>query len=302
MEPRQKEHGDFATNVALALRRDALHPRATVAEAIVAALPPAAFVRKVEVAGPGFINVFVTEEWLHDDLRRIAAEGASYGVAPRTEAARAGGVREREPDRAAARRPRAQRRARRRASPVCSMPAGWIVEREYYFNDAGGQMDRFGASVEARYLSRSGRDAEVPEDGYHGDVHRDLASRASAEQGERLARRSRPKSVWPCVRAGARRARPRTGSTRRSRGSACAFDTYVSEATLEAQGRDRRVRSNGSRDAGNAYEADGAVWFRSTEFGDDKDRVLIRIERSAHVLRRRLRVRDRQVPIAGSTT
>ena len=85
MEPRQKEHGDFATNVALAVAsRIAASPR-TVAEAIVAALPPAAFVRKVEVAGPGFINVFVTEGWLHDVLRRIATERASYGTAPRTE-------------------------------------------------------------------------------------------------------------------------------------------------------------------------------------------------------------------------
>jgi Arginyl-tRNA synthetase len=85
MEPRQKEHGDFATNVALAVASGIAASPRTVAEAIVAALPPAAFVRKVEVAGPGFINVFVTEGWLHDVLRRIAAEGTSYGVAPRTQ-------------------------------------------------------------------------------------------------------------------------------------------------------------------------------------------------------------------------
>ena len=271
MEPRQKEHGDFATNVALAVASGIAPSPRTVAEAIVAALPPAAFVRKVEVAGPGFINVFVTEGWLHDVLRRIAAEGASYGVAPRAQ--------QRVQVEFVSANPTGPLHVGHARNAVLGDTiarlldaAGWIVEREYYYNDAGGQMDRFGASVDASYLTHLGRPTEVPEDGYHGayidDLGRELAERepswAALPDEERLAvvRAAAAERVLGWIDETLARFNVR-------------FDSYVSEAALERKG-EIALAIERLRAAGLAYEAEGAVWFRSTEFGDDKDRVLVR--------------------------
>ena len=271
MEPRQKEHGDFATNVALAVASGIAASPRTVAEAIVAALPPATFVRKVEIAGPGFINVFLTEGWLHDVLRRIAAEGTSYGVAPRTQ--------QRVQVEFVSANPTGPLHVGHARNAVLGDTiarlldaAGWTVEREYYYNDAGGQMDRFGASVDASYLTHLGRPTEVPEDGYHGayidDLGRGLAERepswAALPDEERLAvvRAAAAERVLGWIDETLARFNVR-------------FDSYVSEAALERKGEIAQAIER-LRAAGLAYEAEGAVWFRSTEFGDDKDRVLIR--------------------------
>ncbi len=141
--PRQKEHGDFATNVALGLAKAAGRPPRDVAQALVDALPAVPFVERVEIAGPGFVNVFLTDEWLHDVLRRIAEEGASYGGRPPT-----GERIQVEFVSANPTGPLTIGHARNAAigDAVARLLAftGDEVEREYYFNDAGRQMDRFG--------------------------------------------------------------------------------------------------------------------------------------------------------------
>jgi arginyl-tRNA synthetase len=274
MEPRQKEHGDFATNVALEVAsRIAASPR-TVAERIVAALPPAAFVRKVEVAGPGFINVFLTEDWLHDVLRRIVAEGAAYGTAPRTE--------QRVQVEFVSANPTGPLHVGHARNAVLGDTlarlldaAGWTVEREYYYNDAGGQMDRFGASVDASYLSHLGRPTEIPEDGYHGAYVDELGRELAAEE-----------PAWAALPDEERLAAVRDAAAERVLGWIDAtlarfnvrFDSYVSEAALERKGEIAQAIEQ-LRASGHAYEAEGAVWFRSTAFGDDKDRVLVRSDR-----------------------
>jgi arginyl-tRNA synthetase len=271
MEPRQKEHGDFATNVALEVAsRIAASPR-TVAEAIVAALPPAAFVRKVEVAGPGFINVFLNEGWLHDVLRKIEAEGAAYGSAPRTE--------QRVQVEFVSANPTGPLHVGHARNAVLGDTlarlldaAGWTVEREYYYNDAGGQMDRFGASVDASYLSHLGRPTEIPEDGYHGAYIDELGRELAAEE-----------PTWEALPDEERLAAVRGAAAERVLGWIDAtlarfnvrFDSYVSEAALERKGEIAQAIEQ-LRASGHAYEAEGAVWFRSTAFGDDKDRVLVR--------------------------
>jgi arginyl-tRNA synthetase len=271
MEPRQKEHGDFATNVALEVAsRIATSPR-TVAEAIVAALPPAAFVRKVEVAGPGFINVFLTEGWLHDVLRRIAAEGAAYGTAPRTE--------QRMQVEFVSANPTGPLHVGHARNAVLGDTlarlldaAGWTVEREYYYNDAGGQMDRFGASVDASYLSHLGHPTEIPEDGYHGAYIDELGRELAVEE-----------PAWAALPDEERLAAVRGAAAERVLGWIDAslarfnvrFDSYVSEAALARKGEIAQAIDQ-LRASGHAYEAEGAVWFRSTAFGDDKDRVLVR--------------------------
>ena len=164
--------------------------------------------REVQVAGPGFINVFVTPDWLYDVVRSIVAEGPRFGAQPPT-----GRRAQVEFVSANPTGPLTIGHARNAAigDAVARILAfaGWDVEREYYFNDAGGQMDRFGASVLARYLQVLGRDAEVPEDGYHGDYvrrHRGRRSRRStATAGADLPQEE-------AVSLGARRGRsPRDG-------------------------------------------------------------------------------------------
>jgi arginyl-tRNA synthetase len=271
-KPKQKEHGDFATNLALQVAGRVGKPPLEVAEIIVANLPTSDVIESKEIARPGFINFRVRDDWLHRTLRDVAAQGAAYGRS--------------EPS---GRRVQVEFVSANPTGPLHVGQArnaalgdalarlleftGWDVTREYYFNDAGGQMDRFGESVVARYLQAVGRDAEVPEDGYHGVYLADIAedilradgpSLADLPPGERMVR-LRDEAV--------RRVLPQVRSTLDRFG--LRFDVYTSERTLAERG-EIEMAVQRLRRAGLAYDADGAVWFRSTDFGDDKDRPLIR--------------------------
>jgi arginyl-tRNA synthetase len=149
MAPRQREHGDFATNVALALASRAGRPPRDVAQAIADALPDATFLVKTEVAGPGFLNFFTTDEWLHEALREVVTRGAAYGRSePNGLHAQVEFVS------ANPTGPLHVGHARNAAlgDAIARLLefTGWAVEREYYFNDAGRQVEQFGRSVEAR--------------------------------------------------------------------------------------------------------------------------------------------------------
>jgi len=271
--PRAKEHGDWATNLALVLAGRAGVPPRQVAENIAEEIPRDGLIVDVQVAGPGFINLFLARTWLHDALRTILEGGGTFGSS----------------ERGAGRRLQVEFVSANPTGPLTIGHArnavigdalarllsfaGWDVEREYYFNDAGGQMDRFGASVEARYLQALGRDAPFPEDGYHGDYITDLARDILRVEGPGLA------DLPPDERM----ARLRDEASRRVlteiRGTldrfGVRFDSYFSEASLAERGEIAAAVER-LREAGYAYEADGAVWFRSTDFGDDKDRVMVR--------------------------
>ena len=270
--PRQKDHGDFATNVALVLAKPAGKPPREVAETLVAALAPIPFVEKVEIAGPGFINIWTTDEWRFDVVRRIVAEGDAYGHGVSTG--------ERIQVEFVSANPTGPLHVGHARNAVLGdaiarllEAAGHTVEREYYFNDAGGQMDRFGASVEARYLQALGREAEVPEDGYHGDYITAYAAEIAREQGDALADLPAEERFVRLRAEGARIAMAGIRETLARFG--VVFDTFVSEASLEEQGEIAEAIDR-LRAAGEIYEAEGAVWFRSTDFGDDKDRIVIR--------------------------
>ena len=270
--PRQKEHGDFATNVALVVASEAGRPPREVAELIVRHFPPSPLIRSAEVAGPGFINLRLTTDSLTSVLRAIAERGDAFGRAEPT-----------------GRRVQVEFVSANPTGPLhigharnaalgdslarVFEAAGWSVEREYYFNDAGGQMDRFGSSVEARYLQLVGRDADVPEDGYHGEHIVDLARDILEEHGPGLADLPPDQRMARLREEGVRRVLPQIERTLERFG--VRFDSYVSESLLAEKGEiDAAVRQ--LRERGAAYEAEGAIWFRSTDHGDDKDRPLVR--------------------------
>jgi arginyl-tRNA synthetase len=270
--PRQKAFGDFSTNVALGLARGIGRKPRDVAEAIVAHLPASELIVRAEVAGPGFINVHVAETWLYDVLRDVVARGSAYGFSsPGTERAQIEYV---------SANPTGPLHVGHGRNAVIGdtlarvlEAAGMLVQREYYFNDTGRQMELFTASVEARFLQLHGRDAELPEEGYAGEYIMELAKDIDAADGERLLflpedeRRAElhtaaTERMFAIIRATLDRLRVR-------------IDTYFSERTLHERGAIRdAVERLRARDL--AYEADGAVFFRSAAFGDDKDRVLIR--------------------------
>jgi arginyl-tRNA synthetase len=147
------------------------------------------------------------------------------------------------------------------------------VEREYYFNDTGGQMDRFGASVEARYLQLLGREAAFPEDGYHGDYVTDLGRAILESEGPGLADLPPSERVARLQQLAADRVVQQVGATLDRFG--VRFDSYMRERVLEEKGEIAAAVER-LREAGYAYEKDGAIWFRSTAFGDDKDRPVVR--------------------------
>jgi arginyl-tRNA synthetase len=270
--PKQRDHGDFATNVALGLAKRAGRPPRDVAQAIVDALPPAPFLEKAEVAGPGFLNLFTTDDWLHEALRDVAAEGPEYGRTP-----------------SLGRRTQVEFVSANPTGPLTLGHArnaaigdtlsrlfeatGWGVEREYYFNDAGGQMDRFGASVEARFLQLVGREAEVPDDGYHGGYVEDLARDILEIEGPGLADLPGDERLLRMRAEGVARVLPWIETTLERFG--VRFDVYFRESELAAKGEIDAALDR-LRDAGAVYEAEGATWFRSTSYGDDKDRVVVR--------------------------
>jgi arginyl-tRNA synthetase len=271
--PRNRRFGDFSTNVALALAGAIDRQPREVAAAVAAAIPSAAVLASApEIAGPGFINFRVRDDWLHRSLVEAIERGAAYSRATSTGASAQVEFVSANPT-GPLHIGHARNAALGDAIARLLEASGCAVEREYYFNDAGGQMDRFGASVEARYLQLLGRPAEVPEDGYRGDYLVEVAADILAEFGDALAELPPGERLERLRDEGARRVLVGIGRTLERFG--VRFDTYRSERDLAEAGEiDAAIER--LRAAGAVYENDGAVWFRSTAYGDDKDRVLIR--------------------------
>src|SRR5919197_6075222 len=270
--PPQKRFGDFSTNVALRWGSGIKRNPAEVAAAIRRHIPDVDFVSSVEVAGIGFINFYVTHGWLHDVLREVVARGEAYGRGERT-----GDRIQVEFVSPNPTGPLHVGTARNAAlgDGIASVldAAGWTVERECYLNDAGRQMDLFAQSVEARYLEQFGRPAEIPEGGYHGQYLVGVARDIASELGDSLVNAPEERRRETLREEGFRRVLDMIRWTLQRFG--VRFDNYFSERSLHESGAvDAAV--DRLKQAAYAYESEGAVWFRSTEFGDDKDRVLVR--------------------------
>jgi len=270
--PKLKEHGDWATNLALVLASRAGQPPRVVAEAIAVRLQASGGIERVEVAGPGFINLFLDNRWLHDALRQILERGSEYGRGePKGEHVQVEYV---------SANPTGPLHVgtARNAAIGDSMAnvleaAGYDVEREYYWNDTGTQMELFAASVEARYLSRFGIEAPIPEGGYHGAYLDELAAELEATFGDALVSEDPAKRREVLLAEGRQRMLEAILATLARFG--VHFDTFRLERELVDSGEVTEAVER-LRTAGYAYQRDDAIWFAATQFGDDKDRVLIR--------------------------
>jgi arginyl-tRNA synthetase len=268
--PRDPAHGDYATNVAMLLAKTARRPPRQVAAAILAHLPPIEAVERAEIAGPGFLNVFLSPKFCHAALARILTAGARYGIGAEGAGQRA----QVEFVSANPTGPLTLGHGRQAMLGDCVarlfQAAGYEITREYYFNNAGRQMRVLGDSVRTRYLELLGRPSTFPEDGYQGDYIREIAQGLRDRQGDRLADEG-PETVFrqaaeESIFADIRRTLERMGIR---------FDVYSNEALLYSEGKvEATLAALRERDL--VYEKDGAVWLAFSRFGRPQDRVLVK--------------------------
>jgi arginyl-tRNA synthetase len=270
--PRDRSHGDWATNAALVAAKGARRPPTEVAAVVVRHLPEIPHLERAEVAGPGFVNFTLASSWYREVLTRAALGGPDHA---RSQV----GAGERIQVEFVSTNPNGplhigHGRGGVVGDVLCRVLeyVGHPVEREYYYNDAGAQMDRFAASLEARYLQALGHESAVPEDGYHGAYLEEWGRELAVERGQAPAGLPPTERHAEVLRWGMARAIRDIEETLAL--ARIPFDVWFSEAELHRRGEvDEAIRMLEER--GYVYEAEGARWFRSTEFGDEKDRVLI---------------------------
>jgi arginyl-tRNA synthetase len=302
---RDAQHGDFATNLAMRLAKSARRNPRALAQALVGLLPPSPAVAKVEVAGAGFINFFLSNDAYHPEIARVLREGTQYGRSS-VGAGRSVQVEFVSANPTGPLHVGHGRHAAFGASVANLLEAvGYRVEREYYVNDAGRQMEILAVSTWLRYLIRCGERLTFPANGYRGDYIAAIGEQLFALDGESLRRgaaqvfaalpldepQGGDKDVY--IDALIARARQLLGDTafRRVLDLALAgilediredlaefgvrFDCWFSERSLSDDGSvDRAI--DALKRAGHAYQKDGAWWFKSTDYGDEKDRVMVR--------------------------
>jgi arginyl-tRNA synthetase len=268
---KQREHGDWSTSVALQVAKAAgLAPRAAaerLVTAVEAAPPP--HLERIEIAGPGFINFFLTPTWLHDVLREVVELEERWG----------------RNDAAAGQRINLEFVSANPTGPLHAGGGRWVavgdalanilaaqgaeVHREYYLNDAGSQLEAFGASLHARYEDRA-----PPEDGYQGEYLVEMAVRMRGELGDHVTDEQAREWGYRDVVRQLREDLARIGVE---------FDTWFSERTLHERGDVATVLAD-LKATGATFELDDAIWLRTSDYGDGRDRVLVRSDGSTTYL------------------
>lgn len=269
--PPQKKFGDFATNIAMKSARVAHCAPRNIAEAIIGQMQYD-WLDKAEIAGAGFINFFLKNTVIYDTLKQILKAGSAYGKAPLREddtvqveyvSANPTGPLHVGHGRGAA-----------YGSALVNLlrTAGYNVQAEYYINDAGNQMDNLAASVNARYLMHFGVPAEIPENGYHGHDIIETAEAIIAKDGDAYLKMPEEERLsYFKERAYAEK----LAALRRDLAAFnVQYDNWFSERTLHPAAIEDVCETLKQR--GKAYEKEDALWLKSTEYGDDKDRVIIR--------------------------
>jgi arginyl-tRNA synthetase len=265
--PQQAEHGDYSTNLAMQAARDLKRPPRDIAAALVEGLTSDGLIARAEVAGPGFVNVWLEPPYVENSVDTIRAAGLEYG---RSQASRPKSINV-EFVSANPTGPLTVGNARGAfvGDLLCRVleAVGHKTTREYYFNDNGSQVERLGQSVLAVAAGR-----EVPEDGYHGDYVTPIANELPADL--RAQADAEPDKAGWIVGAWASE-RIRAGIERSLQNLGVRFDVWKGEGSLHTEGWVKRGVEQ-LTSAGYMHEHDGALWFKSTSFGDDKDRVVIR--------------------------
>ncbi|WP_145950239.1 arginine--tRNA ligase [Paenibacillus sp. Y412MC10] len=272
--PKDKSHGDLATNAAMQLTRIAKKNPRQIAEAILEHIDvKKASIEKAEIAGPGFINFTLNKSYLYPVIEQVYTQGKDYGRVQLGQGQRV------QVEFVSANPTGSLHLGHARGAAVgdalCNILdfAGYEVTREYYINDAGNQVENLCKSIEARYLQALGQDAEMPEDGYHGEDIKGFAKDLVAEKGDSLL------SMDPGERTAFFRSyglEKELGKIKRDLARfRVHFDEWFSETSLYEKGL-VEASLDELKAKGQVYEQDGATWLRTTEYGDDKDRVLVK--------------------------
>lgn len=270
--PPKKEFGDFASNFAMqSARALRCNPR-VLAQYIVENLD-CPYVKKAEIAGPGFINFYLNPDWVYDMLARIVEAGENYGNLPKASDEKI------QLEYVSANPTGPLHVGHGRGAAVGSAlanllkAAGYDVEQEYYINDAGNQMNNLARSVNARYLELLGKEIEFPEDGYHGHDIIDTAQRIINKYGDRFLQMEEAERLeeFKTIAYQEKLAALKEDLERFN----VRFDVWFSEKTLHEANKIKEACER-LLEKGYMYEQDGALWLKSTAFGDDKDRVVIR--------------------------
>lgn len=273
-QPTDKANGDFSTNIAMAGARNFHKAPREIAQSIVNNLDlDNTYFEEIKIAGPGFINFYLSQEYYSAILKDVIEKGENYGksdygkgkkVLVEFVSANPTG-------------PMHIGNARGGAIGDCLASvldcAGYEVFREFYVNDAGNQINKFAVSLEVRYLQLCGKDIELPEDAYHGADITEHAENFKKEYGDKFAdcdSETRKKALVDY-------ALPKNieGLERDLKAYRIVYDNWFRESTVHNDGSVDKVIQT-LKDKGVTYELDGALWFKASEFGNDKDIVLVR--------------------------
>ncbi|HLS59925.1 MAG TPA: arginine--tRNA ligase [Virgibacillus sp.] len=273
-KPKEKQHGDFASNIAMQLARIAKKAPRAIAEDIVHHIDKSkAAIEKVEIAGPGFINFFMKSDYLGELISTILTEGETYGQSDF-------GQGEKVQVEFVSVNPTGDlhlghARGAAYGDVLCNVltATGHDVEREYYINDAGNQITSLALSIEARYVAALGKESTMPEEGYHGDDIIHISKEIIAEDGDLWLHKESTERLSYFTEYGLSALLGKIEQDLID--FRVQFDHWFSERTLYEDNQITDVLAQ--LDAGGyTFEKDGATWLRSTDFEDDKDRVLIK--------------------------
>ena len=277
-QPKDPSHGDVATTIALALAKTLKRPPRAIAEEIASRIDTDdSGIESVSVAGPGFLNFKLSSGQVASGLVEIIAADENYGRCDE------GGGRSVVVEFVSANPTGPLHLGHGRQGAIGDAIAGlldwtgWSVSREYYYNDAGAQIDRLAESVWARYQQRFGRDAEIPEGGYQGEYVAEIGGSLAEEHGDRFVGEQDEEALG--IMRSSAVATLRGEQDKDLSDFGVHFDVYFLESSLY---EDDRVDATAEalREAGKVFDLDGAVWLRTTEYGDQKDRVMIKSDGS----------------------
>lgn len=272
--PKEKSHGDYSTNMAMQLARVAKKAPRVIAEELIASFDSSkASIEKIEIAGPGFINFYMKNAYLTDLIPAVLGAGDQYGETT------VGNNQKIQVEFVSANPTGDLHLGHARGAAVgdslCNIldKAGYDVSREYYINDAGNQINNLALSVEARYFQALGLDKEMPADGYHGEDIIGIGKKLADEHGDKYVNADEKERFDFFREYGLKYEMAKLKQDLED--FRVPFDVWYSETSLYHNGKiDTALQS--LKDNGHIYEEEGATWFRSTTFGDDKDRVLIK--------------------------